>query len=148
METLKVVPNPYTFIDQDGEPQGACPPDVEHSAGKRMWVGARLDDGRTKVLKVKREPGDYRLFDQVTKFVFEPGPIEIPMTPHYLDRIREGDLIAADERSYAKACGSTKGYLPPEKALAEARAKAFDDYKAGYSEEPAFSRVADEKARK
>lgn len=142
MQTLNVIPNPYTFVDHDGEAQGACPPDVEHSAGKRMWIGARLDNGRTKILKEKRAPGDYRPFDQVTKFVFDEGPIEIPMTPHYLVRIREGDLIAADERSYVKACGNKVGYLPPEQALAEARAKAFDNYVAGYAEPPAFTRAA------
>jgi hypothetical protein len=153
-ETLLVLPNPYVFIDGDGEPQGACPADgPNHARGKRMWIGAKLDTARTKHLpdyedrpKTRRGgkdvawSGDSRPRPQTTKFVFSAKPVEIPETPHYLDRIRCGELVAADEATFAKAFGGRAKFRAPEAVLAEKRARAFDDFKAAYGKAPAFSR--------
>jgi hypothetical protein len=153
-ETLLVLPNPYVFIDGDGEPQGACPADgPNHARGKRMWIGAKIDPARTKHLpdyedrpKTRRGgkdvawSGDSRPRPQTTKFVFAAKPVEIPKTPHYLDRIRGGELVAADEATHAKAFGGRVKYLAPDIALADARRAAFDEFKAAHGKAPAFSR--------
>ena len=132
-ETLRVLPNPYTFIDADGEPQGAYPADPSHHGGKRMWIGAKLDPARTKIdAEADRRmrgqtgawKGDDRPSPQTTKFVFVTESITIPLTAHYLDGIRTGALLAADEESYRKAFGTSKGFLPTQEIVAEERAQA------------------------
>ncbi len=158
-ERLLVLPNPYTFIDGDGEPQGACPADPTHAGGARMWVGATLDRKRTKHVadytdrpKLRRGgtdvawSGDPRPRPQVTKFAFASQPVEIPSTPHYLDRIREGSLIAADADTFAKVHGGPAKYVEPAQALAEARKKAFDEFRAAHGKDPAFAREEAEAA--
>ncbi len=146
-ERLLVLPNPYTFIDGDGEPQGACPADPGHAAGKRMWVGAKLDPQRTKFLddyedrrKGLKWKGDPRPRPQATKFSFATEPVDIPSTPHYLDRIREGSLIAADAETFAKAFGGRAKYVEPARALAEARRRAFEEHRDATGKDPAFPR--------
>jgi hypothetical protein len=153
-ERLLVLPNPYTFIDGDGEPQGACPADPDHAAGKRMWVGAKLDPQRTKFLEDHKDrrnglkwKGDPRPRPQAVKFTFSARPVEIPSTPHYLDRIREGSLIAADAETFAKAFGGRAKYVAPVLALAEARRRAFDEHKAATGQDPAFTREEGTAAR-
>jgi hypothetical protein len=152
-ERLLVLPNPYTFIDGDGEPQGACPADPGHAAGKRMWVGAKLDPKRTQFQadyadrpKVRRGgrdtawTGDPRPRPQTVKFTFAKESVDIPSTAHYLDRIREGSLIAANEETFAKVFGGRAKYVEPAQALADARSRAFDEYKAATGKDPAFTR--------
>ena len=146
-ERLLVLPNPYTFIDGDGEPQGACPADPDHGGGKRMWVGAKLDPKRTQFIEDYadrrtgvRWKGDPRPRPQSVKFKFSTEPVDIPSTAHYLDRIREGSLIAANEGTFAKVHGGRAKYVEPTQALAEARGRAFDEYKAAHGKDPAFAR--------
>jgi len=147
-ETLRVLPNPYTFIDADGEPQGAYPADPSHHGGKRMWIGAKLDPARTKLdpeadRRMRGQTGawkgDDRPSPQTTKFVFVTEPITIPLTAHYLDGIRTGALLAADEESYRKTFGTTKGYEPPEKIVATERAQAAAGFSAERGRAPGWA---------
>ncbi len=152
-ETLLVLPNPYTFIDADGEPQGAYPADPSHHGGKCKWIGAKLDSARTKIdTEADRRmrgqtgawKGDDRPSPQTTKFVFVDKPVTIPLTAHYLDGIRSGALLAADEESYRKAFGTTRGFLPAEDIVAEERAQAAAMFEAARGKPPTWAPTAPE----
>jgi hypothetical protein len=159
-ETIRVLPNRFTFVDQDGEAIGVCTGAPPHNAGERIWIGARLCQKRTRFVDqrdwkgrgaggrtVAEKPwkGDTRPREQTTKFVFVTEPVEIPALPQYLDAVRNGELIAADEATHQKAFGTSarKPFVPPADVLAAARAQAFDDYVAEQGKPPAFTRTED-----
>lgn len=144
-QTLRVVPNPYCHLDEDGEPAGACPADPAHAGGARRWVGAVLDTERTKLLdrdsegrKIRRPKWDTTGTDQITKFKFSADVVELPQSVYYLDRIRDGELIAADEETSRKAFGAGSKYVPAKEALAKHRGLAVERHEAAYGEKPAF----------
>jgi hypothetical protein len=129
---LRVFANPYLCLDPSGRPCGACPADPAHLPDRREWVGAWLDAERTKVLSTP-ERGEVRAPVQDTIFAFSQSAIELPATPGYLDRIRCGELLAADAPT-ARAAGIA--FVPPDAALERARAVAIAAWKSLYGEEP------------
>jgi hypothetical protein len=144
--TLLVLPNPFIHLDEDGEPMGACPADPVHAGKRRMWIGAELDPVRTVVEKRPPTAGKARLadaddrdLDQVTKFSFVTQPVEIPMTTYYLQRIRDGELLAADRQTYRHVFGSVDGYLNPAEVVARERGMAIDRHIAHWGEPPEFA---------
>lgn len=135
-----VYPNPFIHLDHDGYPAGATPCDMhEHVGLVRKWVGAELDTEQTKPIE-KFEPGDLRTPRQVTRFRFRfDAPTALPCTPYYADRIRDGELIPADETT-ARYVGIA--FRDPAEVLEEAKTKAIDDWKAR-EEEPEHVDVFD-----
>lgn len=150
-DTLRVCPNPYKFVDADGTPMGVFPEDPEYAGGTRRWVGASLCPVRTKITQ-ERDPHTERAHKQTTCFVFDMGPHERPATPHYLQGIRTGDLLAADletarlaglpeDPKTAEAMGlpmwaTPEKVLEREKAAAHARHRAHRGKDAQLGEPP------------
>jgi hypothetical protein len=130
--TLRVFANPYVHLDPSGRPCGACPVDPAHLPDRREWVGAWLDAERTKVLSTP-EKGEVRAPVQETIFAFSQDAIELPATPGYLDRIRSGELLAANAPT-AQAAGIV--FVAPDAALERARTAAVAAWRALYGEEP------------
>lgn len=134
METLLVYPNPFASLDKDGDPCAVCPRDTDADAGgPGRFVGARLDRARTKILQDfgKNARHELRSPRQSTKYSYlgiasnDPElankllakePIELPRTKFYQDRLREGAIIPADERTARAA--EMRLYVAPEVRLA------------------------------
>ncbi len=106
---LRVLPNPWTFIHPDHGPQGHVHVDTGGRGSEPSYVGSEIDRERTKITEVRPEK-DPRPHRQVTVFRFPAlndtldGPskdfadgIEVPRSPYYLDRLRDGDLVPADK---------------------------------------------------
>lgn len=140
--TLRVYGNPYSYLDHKGRAVGVCPCDpVGHtSMTDRRWVGASLDHANCS--GTHRPPGDIRAPVTKVTFLHHEDEQVVPMTHYYLDRIREGSLIAADADTAALA-GMT--FLDPETAFDAHRDAARALFVAHYGKEPAF--IALEAAR-
>lgn len=108
---IRVLANPYTAVDADGIPQGV----VGVPLSRGVWVGARIDDERS------RETGK-------TRFVFTGREVELPLIADTARAVLDGSLIAANEAS-AKACG-VREYMAPEQALEREKARATKAYRA------------------
>lgn len=121
MDFLNVYPNPFSAFDKDGHPCGVCPRDTDADAGgPGQFVGARLDDERTKVLQDfgKMAPHEIRSPRQSTKYSYlgiasddadlatklqSKEAVRLPATRYYKDRLIEGSIIAADKATAALA---------------------------------------------
>jgi hypothetical protein len=132
MGTVRVYPNPYVHLDHEGRPAGACPADPAHQPDRRAWVGATLDREKT-VMTDEPAPGERRSPTQVTVFAFRAEVVELPDTPYYLDRIRDGELFAADART-ASMVGIP--FVDPAALLRRARERAEGAWRALYEETP------------
>lgn len=125
--TLLVLPNPYHALDAFGGPAGAVPYEPTESpvpVDDRRWVGVtRLE---TELLDTFGR-GDLRSPRQHTRFVFDDAPVSLPISQYYVDRIREGALIPADERT-AMAAGMR--FEDPGLVAAKTVAKAAVTWKA------------------
>jgi hypothetical protein len=152
-KTIRVFPNPWIFIHHDHGPQGVCHRDTGGRGADPSFVGAELDTAKTRFTEERQaDKGDHRHNRQVTVFRFLAlnaaltGPaedaasgIELPKTPYYLDRLRDGDLVPAD--------AATAGANPCKfNTLAEARAAGVAVFEANYGEGvfvEAFPELAD-----
>jgi hypothetical protein len=136
-KTIRVLPNPWAFVHHEHGPQGVCHRDTGGRGADPSFIGAELDPTKTKITET-REAQDPRNHRQVTVFRFPAlnaaliGPsaeasvgIELPKSPYYLDRLRDGDLLPADDR--------TRSDVPCKfKTFAEARAAGIAAFEANY----------------
>jgi hypothetical protein len=116
--TLKVMANPFSALDVDGNPQGAV--ELEGIAGQ--YVGAVLDP------EALRRSGRHG-------FRFLGEEVSVPLTAYYVRRLRDGDLLPADEEA-AQFAG--RRFVAPATALAEAREHARLAFLATFGHEPPF----------
>lgn len=79
---LSVVSNPYSATDADGLPSG-----VVVREGTDMFVGATLDVEATEKAGGKR------------RYHFTEVPVQVPLNAYYLRRLKDGDLLPADEET-------------------------------------------------
>jgi hypothetical protein len=137
---LRVVPNPFAFLDHEGLPAATFPIDPIHHSPDRRWVGAIVDrslaaDGLPKTRPLP-QPGDLIAVIRDTRPGAAPDamrrvhvdraerkrivwahavdvtePHVVPISSHYLMGLRQGDLIAADEAT-AKAANLIKPGAP------------------------------------
>lgn len=119
-KTIRVFPNPWGHIHHELGPQTVCAMDFGGRWVPQLrYVGAEHDEERTKNLTPPRERSQLDALGQPTKFddfeirfrfpsleddLVTPSKeckdgIELPKTPYYLDRLRDGDLVAADEHT-------------------------------------------------
>jgi hypothetical protein len=156
-DVLRVLPNPFAFLDHEGLPAATFPFDPIHHSPDRRWVGANVDrspgtDGKPKTRHLP-QPGDLTAaikgpngtvrrvhVDRAPRkrivwahAVEIEAPHLLPDTPHYRLGIREGSLIPADPAS-AKAAGVP--FVAPPEALRKAAKKAIADWTTTYGEPP------------
>lgn len=135
---LRVYPNPYASLDAEGNPDGVVRydptlglPGVVHYVGAR--VAARWADRSAAPAGPLRPPpsvsrtNDGRFRRVAREAVFDGAPVEIPDSPYHRERVRDGSLVAADERS-ARACGVP--FVAREVALDRAKGRACERFKA------------------
>ena len=110
LKTLRVLPNPWTFIHHELGPQGACVVDL---AGREdaplRWVGAQrlsvLVEARESMKIGKVTADDPRGNRAFARFVYtglkgdllSGEAIELPNTPYYRQQLEQGALIPADK---------------------------------------------------
>ncbi len=99
--TIRVHANPYAALDHDGRPSGAVMFDpVDHhpyaqDTEARRYVGAAIDLEKTVVFQ-KAAKDSAQSDMQETHWAFSAEAVELPRTHYYLERIRAGELFAAD----------------------------------------------------
>lgn len=131
--TLRVLPNPYTYVDEDGQACGTC---AMEAPIQGRWVGAEMAS-----VELGDEPKQYAMIERRQKpsWKFASDAVVVPCTDYYKERVRHGDLICADAESFVKA-GVRGDFEEPATLLAAERAKAIAHFKATHGVEPAFAR--------
>lgn len=127
---LKVLPNPWTYIDHNGQPAGRLPFDgYEHSPGPGA-VGASITDvklvQKAMVMRVAGADLEVNPAQHDHRITYSKDPVSIPNTKYYIDALRRGDLVAADKET---ALIAGLKFEDPTKVLAVLKAaavKAFD----------------------
>lgn len=170
--TLRVHANPYAALDARGYPAGQTRYDpIAGKRGQVHFVGAEVErvlvpdedlpPGADNARRMRRTPGQGEAGFRKPIYNFKVthwlGVIEIADTEYHRRRIRNGELLAADEAT-ARAAGllvapppprrkkGSKGdvkeepqapaFVPPAAALKAAREKAIADWKALYPDVP------------
>lgn len=136
---LSVLPNPYHALDAFGRPAGVVlkVPDGEGFDGfandnHAGWIGARIDPKATEVLD-NFKPSELRSNRQHTAFEFDAQtPVPVPRSQFYLERLREGSLLPADERT-AAAAGIA--FVKPAEAQARTREAKRAEWRANYGKD-------------
>lgn len=130
---FKVYPNPFIHLDHDGYPAGACHCDQVHHVGMttRRFVGATLDSEQTMLLeKLSKEELQYRNARQQTRFKFTfDEPTTLPVTDYYRDRLRDGEIFAADQETW-KLMEASGPFVSPRDALAKSKEAAISRWRA------------------
>jgi hypothetical protein len=145
-KTISVLPNKFAFIHPVLGAQGACMQDPhEHARGATgpmiRYVGAKLSHARTRITERRDRKGafgvpeDHRENKQVTVFEFTEDPVTLPMTNYYIDRLRDGSLVPADDATMEIAGGPTRVRFA---SLKDAEAAARTKWDAGRGKEGAF----------
>ena len=97
---INVLPNPWSALDDQGNPAGICPVDPGLST-RRDFVGARFESAEV----IEKIPeGDLRHPRQYNNWVFSAEPVRVEATPYYLEKLRNAELLPADAEA-AKAAG-------------------------------------------
>ena len=147
---LRVLPNPYSALDQFGHPSGAArlDPDKRISAGQRRYIGARLeaDIFETRVDGAGRPDGSGLAPTlQRNRWSFTTDkPIEIADTPYHRGLLRAGSILPWDEGTHRVIFGLGVPFRAPAEALRAAREAAIKIWIQEHprGEEPAFTRDA------
>src|SRR5690242_46357 len=101
--TLRVFANPWTYIDEHGRPVGVCMVDVNHHVpDPSRFVGARrvaelLEKERVEVVKGREHTTKAARHKLHIEYATEAE--EVPNTAYYRERIRGGELFAADAQT-------------------------------------------------
>lgn len=145
-KTLKVLPNPWTHIDEKGRPAGAVI--VEQPSNgtfDRRWVGASFT--AKDVQAAKRVSIAGRTFEQSPaihehEWDHASDPVSVANTQYYRKCVFRGDLIAADEAT-AMACGiAKKDFVQPETLFQKIKSEAIAEFDARNGE-GAFDALAE-----
>jgi hypothetical protein len=130
--TLSVFANPWTYIDEHGRPTGVCPVDVNlHVADPGRLVGARRGAELLKKAPTETVKGrslEVGFAQHKLHIEYDATPTEVPNTPYYCERVRAGDLFAADAKSAAVA--GVKDFVQVDQAERVARDRAIADFDA------------------
>jgi hypothetical protein len=127
---LVVYPAPFAALDAEGMPAGAVrfdPPTGR--AGEVHFIGC----ARTHKVVERRRRADGRQSLYTTAFQFEIAPHPIPHTDYHVQRIRHGELIAADESTAKRA---EVPWVPPGIAFERARFAAITRWEQQYGTRP------------
>ena len=131
---LSVFPNPYSFIDADGNPAGAFPCDATHTGGALQFVGARIEPvvlEEPETMTVQRRAGGQSVSATIvvrpgrekTRFVFdEKEPELVPDTAYYRQALSRGEILPANDE--AARAGGIRGFRGVDELRDRARATA------------------------
>jgi hypothetical protein len=145
---LRVLPNPYFVLDAQGMPAGAVRWDPEVGRpGTIHYVGCEVT---RSVIPDKEMVGERGYESNVQRsarerrrkvsFRWSWEPVTIPASAAHKEAVRIGTLLAADKAT-AREC--RVWFVPPQRALADARQKAIDEWYAANGERLPVSTWAD-----
>ena len=140
METLKLIPNPYVFIDHLGRVAGTHPIRPDSHNGGCHKIGARVSRDVSAKLNPLGGPGTGNtpiVQDTIWEHDAEPFTVEhAPGDSFFAIAVKVGDIFPAD-----KATADLLGveFKDPFALLASARAKAITDWTTNHGEPPAFA---------
>jgi hypothetical protein len=104
-----LVANPWSAVDAEGRPCGACRRDPVEDNPSLGYVGARLSAELVKAGSI-RKIGKYEQVTEVARYdrtwIFDSNPVRVPNTKYYLDRAAvradgtcEGSLLPGDAQT-------------------------------------------------
>jgi hypothetical protein len=135
---INVLPNPWSALDDQGNPAGICPVDPGLST-RRDFVGARFESAEV----IEKIPeGDLRHPRQYNNWVFSEEPTRVEATPYYLEKLRSAELLPADAEA-AKAAGV--GWTTLYELTETQRVAAATKWNEQHGELPAWFTSAPEK---
>jgi hypothetical protein len=143
LKLLRVYADPYGALDHEGRPAHVCPKELPTSAHDR-WVGAHLH-ADTKLKQVDAHVlesvrAGLHEHPQDTLYDFDEAPVELPVTPYYLQRIKHGEIVAADAAT-AREAGVK--FEDPQLVIARSRMKAIRHWRREHGAIPPFATEAD-----
>lgn len=126
--TLKVLPNPWLYIDHKGRPAGRVPfEQPTNGTYDPRTVGSRFADNPELVSAARKDvPLAQDVHDTVVEYAKEP--VDVGNTVYYRRRIMAGELIAADRESYVAAGGRPKDFEDHQKHLDAKKAEAIAEF--------------------
>lgn len=131
---LLVFPVPFAALDAEGMPAASVRFDPPMGRKNEVhFIGCTLE--RKVVEKRTRAEGRQTLYE--TAFHYELSPQSIPHTDYHVQRIRHGELLAADAAT-AKRVGVP--FVPPTQAFERARHAAIAAWTDQYGEPPPIER--------
>lgn len=133
---LKVLPNPFFALDADGMP--SCHVRLDPEVGREgviEFIGVVvskdvLTGADAPKDNAKRDP---QFRKRSTTFVWAQGPVEIPVTAYHVERVRSGEILAADKAT-AQACKIW--FVEPAVAIAQTKKREIAAWVASHGEEP------------
>jgi hypothetical protein len=126
-KTLRVLPNPWGHIHPDHGPQARCPVDNGGRGGEQLFVGAEWDTERSEPAR-DIKPGETSGRGARGVIRSSEEPVTVARSPYYLDRLRDGDLVPADDETL-----QVVGELACRfKNIAEARAAGIARFEAEF----------------
>lgn len=148
---LKVLPNPWTYIDHQGRPAGRVAVEQPKDGFDPRSVGARIADNPELVSQARKGVPLAQDIHEI-EIEYSKEPVEVANTDYYRKRVIRGDLIAADRESFVAAGGRPKDFEAHQKHVdakkAEAMAQFDIDNGAGAFEALALERAETAALRK
>jgi hypothetical protein len=131
---LLVYAVPFVALDAEGMPAAAVR--FDPPAGRRNEVHF-VGCVPVRTVLEKRKPGTGRQTLYATTFRYDLSPQRIPHTDYHVQRIRRGELLAADAAT-AKRAGVP--FVPPPVAFEQAKQAAIASWTQQYGEPPPVER--------
>lgn len=145
--TLRVRPNPFTYIDHLGRPAGVCPCDPDGHTPERRWVGATIGEALlvssavTRVVAGATQEIAAAVHD--LRWSYSEEAVTLPNTEYYRRKIFNGELIA-DDVATARESG-VFSFKPAGLVIDQAREDAIMEFDA-LNGDGAFATLAEQYA--
>lgn len=151
-KSLRIVVNPYKFVDEHGAPQAAVPadrsgptayrdrpdhPDPAERYEQRQFIGAQRKAERLRpdVVRMIGRHRSVQVGAHRTTFEHSSDVVTVPASDYYRRAIRDQDLFAADLESWVEAGGHPAHFQDPDEKLAQAKHGAIAHFVAMHGEE-------------
>ncbi len=134
VRTLWVLPNPWAAIDHLGRPAAAVPVDpVDHDPHNRRWVGATCEAKLVKPAQRQRIGSQIVVVAEAEydlEWTFTDAPVRLPNTPYYRERVKRGELLAADKATAAACNVKLAKFQDPKRYLETLKGEAIKEFDA------------------
>lgn len=136
---LCVVLNKWATVDASGNPKGVCIRDPKITRGSRDYIGMNLNIEESVLpnhIDGEKEPEFGRTYGpgtlrpkgakETVSHAYVNETVSIENTPFHRERIRHGDLFAADRATFKAVFSTVDGFEEPASMLEKARLRALN----------------------